>query len=219
MNSPITLERESYLIDNSHPCEIKMNATVGLVTDAVDPASAKWEVENPEICEVRDGVIYALKDGTTKITGTLSNFSDEITVTVENPQASAMPVFTEIVPGDWSLMQSGGSGLTLTPDGDGFVLSYTGASSRAPYIQATHSAQIWGLPDKIRARLNVGEAPTHMTPQTGDVAYYIPWGNLAVFVRNFRASESLVPLGRMSEEAWRALQSSGDESVRFRLRQ
>lgn len=159
VNSPITLERDSYLIDNSHPCEIKMNATVGLVTDAVDPASAKWEVENPEICEVRDGVIYALKDGTTKITGTLSNFSGEITVTVENPQASAMPVFSEIVPGDWSLMQSGGSGLTLTPDGDGFVLSYAGASSRAPYIQASHSAQIWGLPDKIRARLNVGEAP------------------------------------------------------------
>ncbi len=71
----------------------------------------------------------------------------------------------------------------------------------------------------LNPKLNVGEAPTHMTPQTGDVAYYIPWGNLAVFVRNFRASESLVPLGRMSEEAWRALQSSGDESVRFRLRQ
>ena len=34
----------------------------------------------------------------------------------------------------------------------------------------------------LNPKLNVGEAPTHMTPQTGDVAYYIPWGNLAVFV-------------------------------------
>lgn len=69
----------------------------------------------------------------------------------------------------------------------------------------------------LNPKLNVGEAPTHMTPRTGDIAYYVPWGNLAVFVRGFRPSESLVPLGSMSTEAWQALQSSGDEAVRFSL--
>lgn len=68
----------------------------------------------------------------------------------------------------------------------------------------------------LNPKLDVGDAPTHMTPQTGDLAYYIPWGNLAVFVRDFRPSESLVPLGRLEDEALRALAASGDRTVEFR---
>ncbi len=68
----------------------------------------------------------------------------------------------------------------------------------------------------LNPKLDVGEAPTHTTPKTGDITYYIPWGNLAVFVRSFRPSESLVPLGSLSEEARRALEQSGDQTVEFR---
>ena len=68
----------------------------------------------------------------------------------------------------------------------------------------------------LNPKLKVGGAPTHTTPKTCDLTYYIPWGNLAVFVRDFRFSESLVPLGRLSEEGCRALAASGGEPVEFR---
>jgi len=38
-------------------------------------------------------------------------------------------------------------------------------------------------------------APTGMTPNTGDLAWYAPWGNLAIFMQDFRYSTGLLPLG------------------------
>jgi hypothetical protein len=34
-------------------------------------------------------------------------------------------------------------------------------------------------------------------PSAGDIAFYAPWGNLAVFYRGFRYSPGLVSLGRI----------------------
>jgi hypothetical protein len=46
-------------------------------------------------------------------------------------------------------------------------------------------------------RLSIAGAPAGTTPSAGDIAYYSPWGNLALFHRPFRYSEGLVTLGRI----------------------
>ncbi len=46
-------------------------------------------------------------------------------------------------------------------------------------------------------RLSIDGAPDGITPAPGDLAYYAPWGNLAVFYRNFDHSRGLVRLGRI----------------------
>lgn len=69
----------------------------------------------------------------------------------------------------------------------------------------------------LNPKLDTGNAPMRSKPEQGDIAYYAPWGNLAVFVRPFRMSEGLVPLGRMDEAAWRALAQSGSGMVELRL--
>ena len=71
----------------------------------------------------------------------------------------------------------------------------------------------------LNPKLRVGQSPTSMTPHTGDLTYYLPWGNLAVFVRPFRESDGLVPLGRLSEAALQAVARSGDRTVEFRLKE
>jgi hypothetical protein len=40
-------------------------------------------------------------------------------------------------------------------------------------------------------------APAGADPAAGDIAYYAPWGNLAVFYKNFRYSDGLILLGRL----------------------
>lgn len=45
--------------------------------------------------------------------------------------------------------------------------------------------------------LDTSDAPTSCTPAAGTLAYYMPWGNLCVFYRDFRESSGLVPLGRV----------------------
>jgi hypothetical protein len=46
-------------------------------------------------------------------------------------------------------------------------------------------------------RLSTEGAPSGSDPSVGDVAYYAPWGNLAVFYRDFGYSNGLVILGRL----------------------
>jgi len=55
-------------------------------------------------------------------------------------------------------------------------------------------------------------APAGSTPKTGDIAYYAPWGNLAVFMHDFRYSTGLVPLGRI-DDGLSFLQSNSPFSV------
>ena len=40
-----------------------------------------------------------------------------------------------------------------------------------------------------------------MEPTAGDIAYYAPWGNLAIFYRDFGYSRGLVSLGRLEGSA------------------
>lgn len=44
-------------------------------------------------------------------------------------------------------------------------------------------------------KLDTTSAPASYTPQAGDITYYAPWGNLAIFYKPFRTSSGLVRLG------------------------
>ncbi|MBZ7673095.1 cyclophilin-like fold protein [Klebsiella grimontii] len=51
------------------------------------------------------------------------------------------------------------------------------------------------LPTKLRR----ADSGASMTPRRGDIAYYAPWGNLAIFREDFRHSPGLIKLGRVVE--------------------
>jgi hypothetical protein len=44
-------------------------------------------------------------------------------------------------------------------------------------------------------RLATDDAPEGADPSIGDITYYAPWGNLAIFYRDFRYAEGLIELG------------------------
>lgn len=46
-------------------------------------------------------------------------------------------------------------------------------------------------------KLTISKEPEGFEPKRGDVTYYIPWGNLAIFYKDFRYSEHLVHLGKL----------------------
>jgi hypothetical protein len=49
------------------------------------------------------------------------------------------------------------------------------------------------LPRKLSDR----DAPAGIDPDAGDIAYYAPWGNIAIFYRDFGYSTGLIKLGRV----------------------
>ncbi|WP_348665757.1 cyclophilin-like fold protein [Acinetobacter venetianus] len=48
--------------------------------------------------------------------------------------------------------------------------------------------------------LPVQSEPKGYQPKAGDITYYAPWGNLAIFYKNFGYASGLVRLGEISDD-------------------
>lgn len=66
-------------------------------------------------------------------------------------------------------------------------------------------------------RLSTSGTPPGMDPAAGDVAYFAPWGNLAIFYRDFGYSSGLVKLGHIHSGLEKLAKARGDVVVRIEL--
>ncbi|MFJ8025481.1 cyclophilin-like fold protein [Streptomyces sp. NPDC096311] len=62
-------------------------------------------------------------------------------------------------------------------------------------------------------KLSTTGAPAGTAAQAGDLTYYAPWGNLALFYKDFRHSDGLVTLGRLTSGIDHFASPSGDFKV------
>lgn len=65
-------------------------------------------------------------------------------------------------------------------------------------------------------RLSTEDAPSGSDPSVGDIAYYAPWGNLAIFYRDFGYSSGLVIIGKI-DSGIEALNVPGSVKVTIEL--
>jgi hypothetical protein len=65
-------------------------------------------------------------------------------------------------------------------------------------------------------RLSTAGAPDGTAPVVGDIAYYAPWGNLAIYYRDFAYSRGLVRLGRLQGDT-SALGDMGPGKARIEI--
>jgi hypothetical protein len=62
-------------------------------------------------------------------------------------------------------------------------------------------------------QLSTAGAPDGHDPEVGDITYYAPWGNLAIFYEDFDYSPGLVKLGRIDLGIEALAGSSGEVTV------
>lgn len=93
--------------------------------------------------------------------------------------------------------------IMLTVSGESLPISLSDtrtAQDFAALLPLTLTLQDYGTTEKIAdlpEKLSTDDAPPGVKPVVGDVAYYAPWGNLAIFVEDFPYSRGLVTLGRV----------------------
>jgi len=68
----------------------------------------------------------------------------------------------------------------------------------------------------LPGRLATHGAPDGHQPSAGDLAYYAPWGNLAIFHKDFGFSSGLVRLGRL-DSGLDAMRRPGSVNVRVEV--
>jgi hypothetical protein len=67
-------------------------------------------------------------------------------------------------------------------------------------LPLTLTLEDYAKTEKISAlpkRLSTEGAPSGSDPDVGDIAYYAPWGNLAIYYKDFGYSNGLVILGKI----------------------
>jgi len=85
-----------------------------------------------------------------------------------------------------------GTTITATLDDSPAARDFASLLPLALTLQDYHSTEkISDLP----RRLSTQGAPAGIDPSPGDITYYAPWGNLAIFYKDFGYSRGLVKLG------------------------
>lgn len=74
-----------------------------------------------------------------------------------------------------------------------------------------NTEKVSSLPKK----LNTQGAPAGIDPEPGDLTYYAPWGNLAIFYRDFGYATGLIKLGRLDVSAQALASKRRDFRVRI----
>lgn len=157
------IEYDSVIIDRNHPYEIEVNAVIGLNSEKVLGKVIDWTVEDGSVCELRDGVVYALADGETMVSGVLGDFSDTIKVIVENPVTNRMRAeeWDEGSLDDWAVSSSSSSWNTTLVGATQAAkahIDFKYSSARAPFIKMNNELRLYGLPDSIGFRFNANGA-------------------------------------------------------------
>lgn len=67
----------------------------------------------------------------------------------------------------------------------------------------------------LPSRLSTEGTPSGVDPEVGDITYYAPWGNLAIFYRDFGYSKGLVRLGHIESGIEELASQRGEFSVRI----
>lgn len=87
-----------------------------------------------------------------------------------------------------------GAALTATLDNNATARDF------ASLLPVTLTLRDYANTEKVSdfpRRLSTESAPAGIDPSVGDIAYYAPWGNLAIFYRDFGYSRGLIRLGRI----------------------
>ncbi len=165
---------DSVLVDSYTDYQMEVTATVGDKQMPLENSALTWSVEDNTIASIDDaGMIHGIKNGTTRVFGSVESFYDTILVKVEIPQARYQDVETNIDLNTWKLTKSGAKNESLSAVGsNGVAVDYTISNARNPYIKLAKALTMWSRPDSIELQLNPGDATikqitVQVTPSQG----------------------------------------------------
>jgi hypothetical protein len=69
----------------------------------------------------------------------------------------------------------------------------------------------------LPGKLSTKGAPSGYDPSVGDITYYSPWGNLAIFYKDFGYAKGLIKLGSIDDGTEKLAKMQGDFEAVFEL--
>ena len=147
-SSPM-LRLEQVMISNKAPYEIEIFGEIDNKRFSVLPSAVNWTIEDETICKIEDGVLYALKNGTTNVTGTLGSSNFALGVQVQMVEEDVL-LWEDMIEVDerWTLKASSSSWKTdIKTDADGGAYLYMNYSGgRVVQLSLTADTLLYSTP-------------------------------------------------------------------------
>ena len=168
-----SLRLSNVLISNKTPYEIEINGVVDNKQFKVLPSAVEWTIEDNTICNIdEDGILHALKNGTTTIHGKLGETTMTLNVQVELVDTDIL-LWENMVEVDerWTLKASSSSWKTdIKTDADGGAYLYMNYSGgRVVQLSLTADTLLYSTPKHLEFKF---------TPQ-GDLMTRVDLGFVA----------------------------------------
>jgi len=96
--------------------------------------------------------------------------------------------------------------IRLTVDGHSMTATLIDSPTSRDFINLlplTLTLEDYASTEKIAylpRKLSEEGAPAGVDPAVGDITYYVPWGNLALFYRDFGYAKGLIKLGHIDDD-------------------
>ena len=147
------LRLSNVLISNKTPYEIEINGEVDNKQFKVLPSAVEWTIEDNTICNIdEDGVLHAIKNGTTTVHGKLGETTMTLNVQVELVDTDVL-LWENMVEVDerWTLKASSSSWKTdiKTDDNGGAYLYINYTGGRVTQLSITADTLLYSTPKKL----------------------------------------------------------------------
>lgn len=152
----LSLRLDSVLID-TREYPIPVQSIAGGATYSVSPSALSWTIADPAICDVQNGLLRGLTNGTTSIHGSLEGAQLDMAVTVEIASASSLrDSMTFVSPSAiWELKSSASTDLAFSTDENGDIgFDFSLTSVRSPQIRLNGDYQLYSLPDSLQVTVS-----------------------------------------------------------------
>ena len=161
ISSDINIKLDSVLLDQRREYPVEVLSSFGTNVMLIAPDALSWQIDNPVVCEIKNGVLKGLANGETTITGTLGDFKDSLKVKVQtyNNPIVVQDDFKDTK--SWILTSSSASWNTVFKTDNvpsnwnsGIALNYTYQSARAPFVKLNRTMPLYSLPDTVKFLIN-----------------------------------------------------------------
>ena len=155
---------DSVLLNDKVDYPIEVQSISNNETFDVPPRLLNWTVTDNTVCTIENGVLRGIKNGNTKIIGTIGDSKDSLVVRVEIPESDNF-IYDDFVESFnvWKLTASTQLAASKSNNNyptwwtSGMSVNFTYKSGRAPYIKISNSKPLYSLPDSLSITINSGD--------------------------------------------------------------
>ncbi len=149
------LRLDSVIVSTGWDYPIEINGELDNKQFAMLPSAFTWVVDDPEVCQVEDGVLKGLKNGRTTVHGTIGGITLHLIVKVEAPEHTPY-LWEDMIDIDkrWTMKTASSAWKTsFAANSDGLAELYVNfTGGRAPHVTLTADSVLYSTPYAMELR-------------------------------------------------------------------